>query len=62
MLSSTLVPAEFLPLHFIFAISPAALTVCLTYAEGAQLSPDQMAAMKTELDPGATRNELLAEL
>ena len=34
----------------------------LTYAEGGQLSPDQIAAMKTELDPGATRNELLAEL
>ena len=33
----------------------------LTYAEGGQLSPDQIAAMKTELDPGATRNELLAE-
>lgn len=34
----------------------------LTYAEGAQLSSDQMATMKSELDPGATRNELLAEL
>lgn len=34
----------------------------LTYAEGAQLSAEQVAAMKTELSPGATRNELLAEL
>jgi hypothetical protein len=34
----------------------------LTYAEGSQLSPDQVAVMKSELDPGATRNELLAEL
>jgi uncharacterized damage-inducible protein DinB len=34
----------------------------LTYAEGAQLSADQVAAMKNELAPGATRNELLAEL
>jgi uncharacterized damage-inducible protein DinB len=34
----------------------------LTYAEGRQLSPEQMAAMKTEMAPGATRNELLAEL
>lgn len=34
----------------------------LTYAEGGQLGPEQIAAMKTELDPGATRNELLAEL
>ena len=34
----------------------------LTYAEGAQLSADQVAAMKNELAPGATRNEWLAEL
>ncbi len=34
----------------------------LTYAEGAQLSSDQIASMKSELNPGATRNELLAEL
>jgi uncharacterized damage-inducible protein DinB len=34
----------------------------LTYAEGHQLSPEQMAAMKAEMEPGATRNELLAEL
>jgi uncharacterized damage-inducible protein DinB len=34
----------------------------LTYAEGAQLTSEQFAAMKDELSPGATRNELLAEL
>jgi uncharacterized damage-inducible protein DinB len=34
----------------------------LTYAEGGQLSAEQIAAMKSELDPGATRNELLAEV
>jgi uncharacterized damage-inducible protein DinB len=34
----------------------------LTYAEGRQLSPEQLAAMKAEMDSGATRNELLAEL
>jgi uncharacterized damage-inducible protein DinB len=34
----------------------------LTYAEGGQLSPEQIAVMKGELDPGAMRNELLAEL
>jgi len=33
----------------------------LTYAEGHQLSPDQLAALKTELDPGATNTELFAE-
>jgi uncharacterized damage-inducible protein DinB len=34
----------------------------LTYAEGAQLTAEQVAGMKSELAPGATRNELLAEL
>ena len=34
----------------------------LTYAESKQLSPEQIAIMKIEMDPGATRNELLAEL
>jgi uncharacterized damage-inducible protein DinB len=33
----------------------------LTYADGRQLSPDQVAALKSELDPGATRQELFAE-
>jgi uncharacterized damage-inducible protein DinB len=33
----------------------------LTYAEGNQLSSEQIAAMKTELDPGISREELLAE-
>jgi uncharacterized damage-inducible protein DinB len=34
----------------------------LTYAEGRQLVPEQFAAMKLEMEPGGTRNELLAEL
>lgn len=34
----------------------------LTYAEGRQLSPEQVGEMKQEMDPGATRNELTAEL
>lgn len=34
----------------------------LTYAEGGQLSSEQISLMKSELDPGATKNELLAEL
>lgn len=34
----------------------------LTYAEGRQLEPAQIATMKQESDPGATRNELMAEL
>jgi uncharacterized damage-inducible protein DinB len=34
----------------------------LTYAEGSQLSEAQITAMKSELDPGAKREELFAEL
>lgn len=33
----------------------------LTYAEGNQLNSEQITAMKTELDPGISREELLAE-
>jgi len=33
----------------------------LTYAEGRQLSQEQLAALKAELDPGATRDSLFAE-
>lgn len=34
----------------------------LTYAEGGQLTPEQITAMKGELDAGARKNELMAEL
>lgn len=34
----------------------------LTYAEGRSLSEEQMSRLRTELDLGATRDELLAEL
>ena len=34
----------------------------LTYAEGGQISPERMTAMKSELDGGAERAELFAEL
>jgi uncharacterized damage-inducible protein DinB len=34
----------------------------LTYAEGNQLSPEQISIMKGEMDPSGSRNELLAEL
>jgi uncharacterized damage-inducible protein DinB len=34
----------------------------LTYAEGRQLAPEQITALKQEADPVATRNELMAEL
>lgn len=34
----------------------------LTYAEGNQLSPEQMSVMKAEMEPRGSRNELMAEL
>lgn len=34
----------------------------LTYAEGNQLSGEQISIMKSEMDPSGSRNELLAEL
>jgi uncharacterized damage-inducible protein DinB len=34
----------------------------VTYLEGRQLSDDQLAALKSEHDPGATRETLLADL
>lgn len=34
----------------------------LTYAEGGRLSEEQNAALKSEMEPGATRDELFAEL
>jgi uncharacterized damage-inducible protein DinB len=34
----------------------------LTYAEGRQLTAEQIGVMKQEMEPGATRNELTAEL
>ncbi len=34
----------------------------LTYAEGRSLNEEQMSRLGTELDPGATRDELFAEL
>ena len=34
----------------------------LTYAEGKQLSAEQISAMNAELDPYTSRNELMAEL
>ncbi|HEY4679044.1 MAG TPA: DinB family protein [Candidatus Angelobacter sp.] len=34
----------------------------LTYAEGNQLSPEQLSVMKAEMEPRGSRNELMAEL
>jgi len=55
-------PAGIPPVAFHLRHITRSIDRLLTYAEGAQLSPEQMSSLKSELDPGATRNELLAEL
>jgi uncharacterized damage-inducible protein DinB len=55
-------PAGLAPVAFHLRHIARSMDRLLTYAEGRQLSPEQIAVMKTELAPGATRNELLAEL
>lgn len=54
-------PAQVAPIAFHLRHIVRTLDRLLTYAEGQQLSADQLAALKTELDPGATREELFAE-
>jgi len=54
-------PAQVAPIAFHLRHIVRTLDRLLTYAEGQQLSADQMAALKAELDPGATRADLFAE-
>jgi uncharacterized damage-inducible protein DinB len=55
-------PAGAAPLAFHIRHLARSLDRLLTYAEGRGLSEEQMARLRTELDPGATRDELFAEL
>lgn len=50
------------PVAFHLSHISRSLDRLLTYAEGAALTPQQLAALKSELDPGATREQLFAEL
>ncbi len=54
-------PAGVAPVAFHLRHIVRSLDRLLTYAEGEQLNPNQIAALKTELDPGATHDELFAE-
>jgi uncharacterized damage-inducible protein DinB len=54
-------PAGLTPISFHLRHIPRSLDRLLTYAEGRQLSVEQISALKRESDPGATREELLAE-
>ncbi|HWZ44344.1 MAG TPA: DinB family protein [Candidatus Saccharimonadales bacterium] len=55
-------PAGLPPLAFHLRHIPRSIDRLLTYAEGNQLAPEQIAAMKTELDSGASGKELFLEL
>jgi uncharacterized damage-inducible protein DinB len=55
-------PAEMAPVAFHLRHIGRSLDRLLTYAEGGSLGEKQLAALKSELNPGATRRELFAEL
>ena len=55
-------PGGIAPVAFHLRHIARSLDRLLTYAEGRQLNPDQIALLKSELDPGATRSRLFAEL
>lgn len=54
-------PSGLSPIAFHMRHIARSLDRLLTYAEGNQLSAEQLTAAKTELDPGISREELLAE-
>lgn len=55
-------PAELAPVAFHIRHLARSLDRLLTYAEGRNLSQEQLARLRTELGPGATRDVLFAEL
>jgi uncharacterized damage-inducible protein DinB len=55
-------PAGLPPVAFHLRHVARSLDRLLTYAEGQALTDEQLARLHTELDPGATNDELFAEL
>lgn len=55
-------PAGIAPVSFHLRHTARSLDRLLTYAEGETLSESQIAAMRSELDPGARSQELFTEL
>jgi uncharacterized damage-inducible protein DinB len=55
-------PAQIAPIAFHLRHISRSLDRLLTYAEGALLSEQQLAALKSEMDLGAIRDDLFAEL
>jgi uncharacterized damage-inducible protein DinB len=54
-------PAGIAPVAFHLRHIARSIDRLLTYAEGKNLTDDQIAQLKTELDPEATRNDLFSE-
>ena len=54
-------PAEIAPAAFHIRHIARSMDRLLTYAEGNPLNPQQISAMKSEMDPGATRDQVFAE-
>lgn len=54
-------PAQLAPVAFHIRHIARSIDRLLTYAEGKNLTDDQIAQLKTELDPGATHNDLFTE-
>jgi uncharacterized damage-inducible protein DinB len=54
-------PGGVAPIAFHLRHIARSLDRLLTYAEGGQLSEAQLAALKTEMEPGTAKSELLAE-
>jgi uncharacterized damage-inducible protein DinB len=55
-------PSDLAPAAFHIRHIARSIDRLLTYAEGTGLSSEQIALMKTEMDPGATREQLFSEL
>jgi uncharacterized damage-inducible protein DinB len=55
-------PGGLSPVAFHLRHTARSLDRLLTYAEGRGLSQEQLAAMKAEMDPGATRDAVFSEL
>jgi Uncharacterized protein conserved in bacteria len=55
-------PAEIAPVAFHIRHIARSMDRLLTYAEGKSLTPEQIAAMKSEANPSASVDEVFAEL
>ena len=55
-------PADIAPVAFHIRHIARSTDRLLTYAESGSLSPEQISAMKTEMNQGATREQIFAEL